>query len=81
MSDALENLFQVILNKDAKKTQEILQENPSLIYAPNIDDWSAIHICAAYGTKEILKISLQFNANMNQRTAYNYTPLLNVFSY
>ena len=76
VSSNLEKLFDLITEKDLVFVESMLNKDPSLILMANIDDWGAIHVCAAKGNKDIMKLLIEnFHADPNQRTAFNYTPL------
>lgn len=76
MSKELDELFQAIRDKKLDTVKIILSKDKSLINETDIDGWSPIHICAADGNKQIMTMLIEeFNADVNQRTEYRYTPL------
>jgi ankyrin repeat protein len=71
----LKALFEAIKHKDKELVKGQLQEDESLVKSTDKDGWGPIHVCAAEGNQEIMKILVEdFKANVNQRTEYSYTP-------
>jgi len=71
----LKALFEAIKHKDKELIKGQLQEDENLVNSTDNDGWGPIHVCAAEGNQEIIKILLEdFKANVNQRTEYSYTP-------
>ena len=71
----LNTLFNAIRDKKKEFVKKILLEDPSLMKNINIDGWGAIHYCAAYGNKDIMKMLIEeFNSNINETTDDYNTP-------
>ena len=74
---SLNTLFYAIRANAKEFVKQMLQQNPSLMQCVDVDGWGAIHCCAADGKQDIMKILIEeFNANVDQRTEYFYTPAL-----
>jgi ankyrin repeat protein len=67
-------LFSKIRSNNIEDVEEMLAKDVMLLDALNVDEWSAIHCCAAYGTPEMLEILVKYGANINAYTSGFYTP-------
>jgi len=73
----MEILHQAIWKGNEELVRKMLKENKNLIYHINDDEWQSIHIAVSRGQFEIMKILIEeFNADVNAKTDYSYTPLL-----
>lgn len=71
----LKTLFEAIKHKNIESIRKQLSEEDSLMESTDRDGWGPIHVCAAEGDQEIMKILIEdFHANVNQQTEYFYTP-------
>ena len=52
----LDQLIRAIIETRAKDVENLLLQDKRLINSINGDGWTPIHICAAYGNKNIMKI-------------------------
>lgn len=72
---SLDTLFYAIKANQKKNVKEMLQQNPGLMHCVDVDGWGPIHVCAAKGKQGVMKMLIEeFNADVNQRTEYFYTP-------
>jgi ankyrin repeat protein len=63
--------------QDIETARKILTEQPCLLNSIDSDEWSIIHHCARIGNAKILRMLIEeFKADINARTAYNYTPAI-----
>jgi ankyrin repeat protein len=71
----LKTVFRAIMDKDTDSITKELKNTPDLMLEVNVDEWGLVHYCAAYGNQDIMRFLIcEFNANVNQLTAYRYTP-------
>ncbi len=62
------SLFESAALGMAERTQEILARDPSAINAYSHDGWTALHLAAFFGRKEIAEILLDGGADVNARS-------------
>jgi ankyrin repeat protein len=78
----LKLLNSAVREHDIRTARKLLTEEPRLIDSIDYDEWNIIHHCSRIGTPEILKMLVEeFNADIDSKTAYRYTPAIIAASY
>lgn len=70
-------LFATIAKQDEEAMVKLLKEDPELVNAYDVDEYSAIHKCAKHGTASMMhRLITEFNADVNSRTYAKHTPTI-----
>ena len=71
-------IFSIIRNNDIGEVKEALIADPLLLGKLDMDGWSMIHHCAAYGTPQMMEVLVEHGADIDACTNGLYTPAMNV---
>lgn len=74
MQPSLDEFFSKVIRDDIEEVQKALTEYPPLLTKLNVDGWSIIHYCAAYGTPQMMEVLVESGADINACTDGMYTP-------
>jgi len=60
--------FQAAVSGDYYAVEALLSSNPALIHATDSDGWTALHLAAHYGHREIAALLIAHGADVNARS-------------
>jgi len=78
MTIAYSPIFDLIRANDVDAVSALLATDPSLVSARDVDLATPLHIATAYGQTEIVRLLLQYSADVNACTATGETPLFDI---